>query len=292
MKQIVIILLAFIFLNGCKNGKDSKNEPLSIQDSITETKILNKENTASGFANTTDSTEKDTQDDWYWKNTVMSKNDTFENWNEGEATLVMTYKVKPNDSKPRTFKVGSITSEGVVTIDLPKEIKTETTLGAFGNLVFYDIQDVTSLAYNNGNTGYLSNTTLRVEKKGVIIGNLTVGNSVRTTYNLTNQGTLTMGDEGYILYWAYVDEASGLKGTEIRKDKVRRDGTNTLEVETTVIYDLTHKPGWNLIKTEVIGSYNLEHERGLNASWFKKHKHTVINEIPEDASYYFRKVNN
>lgn len=64
------------------------------------------------------------QDDWYWKNTVMSKSNKFENWEEGDVNLVMAFRMKQNDAQPRTFKVGNINSEGVVTIDLPKEIKT------------------------------------------------------------------------------------------------------------------------------------------------------------------------
>ena len=75
------------------------------------------------------------------------------------------------------------------------------------------------------------------------------------------------------------------------KNTDRRDGTNTIEAENIVVYTLDYKPGWNLVKTEVIGKYDLDHERGLNASWFKKHVHTVISEIPSDAKYFFRKFN-
>jgi hypothetical protein len=101
-----------------------------------------------------------------------------------------------------------------------------------------------------------------------------------------------MGDEGYLVYLTYLDEASSMQATETRTAKVRRDGTNTIEAETTVIYDVNFKPGWNFVKTEVIGSYDLKHERGLNASWFKEHKHTVVPKIPSDAVYFFRKLGN
>lgn len=286
------MLLAIIFLNSCKNDKDSKNESLTIQDSIAKTETVNKESLNSEVTEGTDSNSKNSQEGWYWKNTTMSKNDKFENWKEGEATLVMTYRMKQNDARPRTFKVGNITSDGVVTMNLPKEIKTETKLDNLGNLVFYDLQDISNLKYESGNTGYFSNTTMQVEKQGVIIGNLTMGNSVRTTYNLTNQSTLTMGDEGYLVYLVYVDEDSEMKGAETRTDKVRRDGTNTIEAETIVGYNLDFKSGWNFVKVEVIGSYDLKHERGLNASWFKKHEHTVVTEIPSEANYFFRKLGN
>ena len=291
MKPIIFILLAFFFLYSCNNVKDSKNESLTIQDGVASTEIVDKENTnPEVIAKKNSSTTENTQDDWYWKNTVMSKNNKFENWEEGATNLVMTYRIKQNEAQPRTFKVGSVSSEGVVTIDLPKEIKTETTLDNLGNLIFYDLQDISNLKYENGNTGYFSNTTVSVEKNGTIIGNITIGNSVRTTYNLTNQSTLTMGDEGYLVYLVYLDDASIMIATETRTDKVRRDGTNTIEAETTVVYNLNFKPGWNFVKVEVLGKYELKHERGLNASWFKKHEHTTVPEMPSDAAYFFRKL--
>jgi hypothetical protein len=101
-----------------------------------------------------------------------------------------------------------------------------------------------------------------------------------------------MGDEGYLISWVYLDSAARMRGTEETKNTVRRDGTKTIEAENTVVYDLDFNPGWNIVKTAVIGTYELEHERGLNASWFKKHEHSVINEIPSDANYYFRKLPN
>ncbi len=59
-------------------------------------------------------------------------------------------------------------------------------------------------------------------------------------------------------------------------------------METNVSYNLNFKSGWNLVKTEVIDNYKLEHERGLDVSWFKNHKHTVISNMPNDAIYYYR----
>ncbi|RMA58800.1 hypothetical protein [Ulvibacter antarcticus] len=292
MKPTIIILFVFFLLNSCKNGESNKNSTQAIQDSITNTETRNVEKTqpeVEVIVKNNKSKASNPQDDWYWKNTLMSKNNKFEAWDEGEVELVMTYRKQQNDVQSRTFKVGSITSEGLVTINLPKNIKTETKLDNLNNLVFYDLQDISNLEYKNHKTGYFSNTTIGVEKNGITIGNLTIGNSVRTTYNLTNQSTLTMGDEGYLVYLAYVDGDAAMLGDEIRTDKVRRDGTNTIEAKTTVVYDLGFKSGWNFVKTEIIGSYDLKHERGLNASWFKKHNHTLVEEMPSDAEYFFRK---
>ncbi|MBZ0328250.1 MAG: hypothetical protein K8F54_11630 [Altibacter sp.] len=292
MKPTIIILLAFIFLNSCKNSEDSKNESSAIQDSIANAKTVNVENMKSEVISENNSSiAENSQDDWYWKNTMMSKNNKFENWDGGSAKLLMSYKSIGNGSEPKIIHVGSVNSEGLVQINLPEVITTETSLDYIGNLVFFDFQDIGALRYDNGKVGSFSRTSLQVEQHDKIIGNITMGNSVRVTYNLTNQSTLTMGDEGYILYWVYVDEACKMQGTENRKDKVRRDGTNTIDAATEVVYDLQLKQGWNFVKTEVIGSYDLDHERGLNASWFKKHKHTVVPEIPSDAVYFFRKNN-
>ena len=285
MKLTLYYLILVSALVGCNNVSTSEKETDKAKENINVSKKTAEDPIK------TKSTQSN-QDDWYWKNTFMSTNNKFDEWKEGEVKLVMIYRKQQNNTQPGNVEVGTINSEGVVTLNLPSEIKTETKLNNLSNLVLYDIQDITNLDYENSNSGYFSNTTISVEKNGTIIGNLTIGNSVRTTYNLTNQSTLTMGDEGYILYLAYLDDASRLNGTEIRTDKVRRDGTNTIEAETIVIYDLDFKSGWNFVKVEVIGSYDLKHERGLNASWFKKHNHIVVPEMPNDAAYFFRKLGN
>jgi len=283
MKLSIYFLFIVVALTGCNDANTSKKEIDEAKKSLTipQTKVEDPSETNNAQSN---------QEDWYWKNTTKSNNNKFENWEAGEVSLVMKYKMKQSDPQPRTITVGSIDAEGNIQIKLPSEIETETKLDNLNNLVFYNLHDISNITYENGNTGYFSNTTLQVEKNGVSIGSLTMGNAVRTTYNLVNQSTLTMGDEGYILYLAYLDNASSIKGSEIRSNKVRRDGTNTIEAETTVIYDLDFKSGWNFVKTEVIGNYPLEHERGLNASWFKKHGHTVLEKLPSDAAYFFRKL--
>ncbi|MDL5512669.1 hypothetical protein QSE00_12640 [Arenibacter sp. M-2] len=284
--RILIILIVLIGCNDTPSSKAKTTKALAgnIPTTTSETRIKSKEDNA--LDKNIETTNN--QDDWYWKNTQMSKNNAFENWEHGLVDLVMEYRLRHNETTPKNLKVGYIDDNGSINITLPENTPTETSLDNLGNLVFYDIQDISTLNYGNPDAGYLSKTTLNVLKNGELIGALTLGNSVRVTYNLTNQSTLSMGDEGYLISWAYLEEAASMKGTEKTKNKVRRDGTNTLEVENTVVYDLDFKPGWNFIKTEVIGKYDLVHERGLNASWFKKHHHRVVSEIPEDAAYYFR----
>ncbi|TXG35068.1 hypothetical protein [Seonamhaeicola maritimus] len=127
-------------------------------------------------------------------------------------------------------------------------------------------------------------------QNGKHIGNLTIGNSVKVTKNLTTQSAIDSGDEGYILYWAYANEKCGINLNQNWNGEVRKDGTKTRTIQTTVNYNLNFKPGWNLIKTEVIGKYQLEHERGLDKSWFKSHRHSVIEGIPKNITYFFRKT--
>lgn len=292
MKLYSILIGVLIVFIGCNNTTSSQTG--------SKTEVTNQKKTASESPTQTtpeksvvkQNSQTNVQDDWYWKNTQMSTNNRFDTWEHGTVDLLMTYRYKQNSGNPETIKVGQIDSGGNLQISLPKTIQTETKVSNIANLVFYDIQDMSTLRSHNPNTGYFGKTTLQVVKNGMIIGNLTLGNSVRVTYNLTNQSTLTMGDEGYLISWVYVDKAASMKGTEETKNTVRRDGTKPIEAENTVVYDLDYKPGWNLVKTEVIGSYPLEHERGLPASWFKKHEHTVVPEIPEDAAYFFRELLN
>lgn len=286
MKRYTSLFLILIVLLNCNDANTSKENPDDSKAVMTVDSDEQKSNTSEKKVIKKLS---NTQEDWYWKNTLKSTNNKFENWNESEVTLVMVHKLKQGETTPKTTSVGSINSQGIITINLPKKTDTDTALDNLGYFVFYDIQDLGNIEYNNGKTGYFSTTSLNVMQNGNSIGKLTLGNSVRVTYNLTNQSTLTMGDEGYILSWTYVDEASSLKGTETRIARLYRDGTNTFKDQTEVVYNLNFKPGWNFVKTEVIGKYDLQHERGLNASWFKKHKHEVVLDIPNDAVYFFRK---
>ena len=226
-------------------------------------------------------------DSWYWKNTIASTNNKFKNWSGGDADITMGYK----GPELNTFIIGTIKGDGSIVFNLPESVITKTSLtrqlGPQG--LFYDIYGNVPVNFNNKEAGFITNPSLPIMRNGKHIGNLTIGNSVRVTHNLTNQSSVDAGDEGYMLYWAYANETCALTLDQKWKGEVRIDGTNSREIETQVNYDLNFKPGWNLIKTEVIGKHKLDHERGLDVSWFKNHKHTIITILPDDAIYFFRK---
>jgi hypothetical protein len=226
--------------------------------------------------------------DWYWKNTIASENDRLNGWENGEADIMMVYRMNAGQQKLKTLKIGTINNDGDILVDLPENVQTQSELEERQNILFYDIQDQKSLNYTNGKAGIFANASLFVMKGEQQIGTLTLGNSERVTLNLVNQSALYSGDEGYLLYWAYVTEDCAIVANEDWSGDVRRDGTNTINVSTNVSYKLNFKKGWNLVKTEVIGNYPLKHERGIEMSWFKNHKHSIISSEPTDSRYYFR----
>ena len=227
-------------------------------------------------------------DDWYWENTIASTNNKFKDWQGGEAEITMSYK----GSGLNTVKIGTIKDDGSIVFDLPKSVNTKISLdrqlGPQG--LFYDIYGNVPVNYNNKEAGFITNPSLPIIRNDKHIGNLTIGNSVRVTKNLVSQSGVDSGDDGYLIYWAYANENCGITLDQNWKGNVRKDGTHEKEVETNVNYNLNFKPGWNLVKTEVIGKYPLEHERGLDVSWYKTHKHTVITSMPSDAKYYYRTI--
>lgn len=300
--KIFLALLLFIGLISCGQNKEQQNK--IDDDLLNEKGIMNSremkemEEQDKEFENDRDKkSNKDTgkskktsnsSDDWYWKNTIESTNNRFETWNGGQADIVMMYRINPGEQSHKKLKIGVISANGTIQFDFPKIVDTRTKINDRQNILFFDIQDQSSLNYTNGDTGYFANASLIVMKNDKQIGTLTIGNSVRVTLNLVNQSNLYSGDEGYLLYWAYVDNDCAILADEDWKGEVRRDGTNTIEVETNVSYDLNLKKGWNLVKAEVIGKYELNHERGLDVSWFKNHRHTVIETMPDGARYFIR----
>jgi hypothetical protein len=227
--------------------------------------------------------------DKYWKNTMESNNNKFENWNGGSADITIAYGMKPGEQKLRMLKLGSINTDGSIVFNLPENVETRSPINSFvKSLRFLDLYGTSSESYTNGDTGFLSDKSLFISRNEQLIGLLTIGNSVKVTLNLVDQSSLYLGDEGYLLYWAYVQGDSSLNVNENWKGKVRADDTNTIEVETNVNYNLNFKKGWNLVKAEVIGNYKFKNQDGIDLSYFKTHKHTVISSMPADAKYYFR----
>ncbi|MDD3720991.1 MAG: hypothetical protein PHW92_00690 [Lutibacter sp.] len=137
-------------------------------------------------------------------------------------------------------------------------------------------------------SGFKLNSYLLVYQNEQQIGILTIGNSAKVTLNLLTPGDLYFGDEGYLLSWVYVEEACALRANENFKGDLSNTG-RPLIVETNVTYNLSFKPGWNLVKTEVIGTYEFPNTPEEDRTRYKKHVHTIVPSIPQDATYFFRK---
>ncbi len=229
-------------------------------------------------------------EDKYWKNTLASDNNNkLKNWNNGAADLVYNYYYDSRKDKTEYVKVGIIKADGTIELNPTNKIPVLKPLNNFKNSnLFFDIHNPDSYQYTNENTGFKLNSYLLVYQSESQIGTLTIGNSVKVTKNLLTPGDLYFGDEGYMLSWVYVEEASAIKANENWKGDLSNTGT-PLIVATNVIYDLNLKTGWNIVKTEIIGKYEFENVPEEDRSRYKKHVHTVIPAIPNDATYFFRK---
>lgn len=231
--------------------------------------------------------------DKYWQNTMASKNNNkLENWKNGTADLVFSYSYDSRRDKLNYVKVGVIKSDGTIELHPTSEVPVLQPLRNFKNSnAFYDIHNPDSYHYNNGDAGLKLNSYLLVYQNDQKIGTLTIGNSVKVTRNLLIPGDLYFGDEGYILSWVYVDKPCAVNANENWKGDLSNTGT-PLIVETNVVYNLSFKTGWNLVKTEVIGTHHFPDAPEEDRSRFKKHEHTMIASIPQDATYFFRAVVN
>ncbi len=227
----------------------------------------------------------------YLENTLVSdSNNKLKNWDNGEANLVFNYYYDSRKDKLDYVKVGIIKADGTIVLNPTKEIPILKPLNEYKNSnKFFDIHNPDSYQFNNGETGFKLNSYLLVYQNEQKIGILTIGNSAKVTLNLLTPGDLYFGDEGYMLSWAYVEEACGLKVNENWKGDLSNTGT-PLIIKTNVTYNLNFKSGWNLVKTEVIGKYEFPNAPEEDRSRYKKHEHTMVIAIPKDASYFFRKT--
>ncbi|WP_165876073.1 hypothetical protein [Mariniflexile fucanivorans] len=229
-------------------------------------------------------------EDKYWKNTLASDNDSkLKNWNYGEADLVFNYHYDAREDKLAYVKVGVIKADGTIELNPINKVPMLKPLKDFKDSNnFYDIHNPASYQYTNEDAGFKLNAYLLVYQNDEQIGILTIGNSVKVTLNLLTPGDLYFGDEGYMLSWVFADQACAIMANENWKGDLSNTGTPLL-VETNVTYNLSFKPGWNLVKTDVIGRYDFPNAPEEDRSRYKKHAHTSITSIPEDATYYFRK---
>lgn len=233
------------------------------------------------------------REDKYWDNTLSSNNtNKLTNWNNKAADLVFNYAYDSRNDKLNNVKVGIIKADGTIELHPTTKVPDLKPLNNFKNSnLFFDIHNPDAYQYTNETTGFKLNSYLMVYQNEQKIGTLTIGNSVKVTRNLLTPGDLYFGDEGYILSWVYVENDCAIKATENWKGDLSNTGTPLL-VETNVVYDLNFKAGWNLVKTEVIGTYHFPNAPEEDRSRYKKHKHTMVNAIPSDATYYFRAAAN
>lgn len=307
IKQLFLLSLLFIgYLGFSQTPEQQKmiDKALKMRDSIMNTpemkaiiaqlneidkkqgsdnKLIKKENNSTHKAKN--------NEDKYWANTLVSDSNTkFKGWNNGEADLVFNYKFNIRNDKIEYVKVGIIKADGTIVLNPTKEIPILEPLNKYKNSnKFFDIHNPDSYKFINGETGFKLNSYLLVYQNEQQIGILTIGNSAKVTLNLLTPGDLYFGDEGYILSWVYVKEACAIKANENWKGDLSNTGTPLL-VETNVVYDFSFKPGWNLVKTEIIGKYEFINVPEEDKSRYKRHEHTMVTAIPNDASYFFRKT--
>ncbi len=303
--RIFTILILFIGCVGFSQTPEQQkriDEALKMQDSIMNTpemkammKQLNenkKEQDANKKTNSKSSSIPKTTKkvDKYWQNTLASDNNNIlKNWKNGVADLVFDYRYDARKDKVESIKVGIIKVNGTIELNPINKVPILKPLNDYKDSnKFFDIHNPDVYQFSNENAGFKLNPYLSVHQNGTKIGTFTVGNSAKVTLNLLTPGDLYYGDEGYILSWVYVDEACSLKANEDFKGDLSNTGT-PLIVETNVTYDLSFNPGWNLVKTEVIGTHLFHDAPEEDRSRYKKHRHTIVSSIPEDATYFFRK---
>lgn len=301
--RILPILLFFIGSLGFSQTPEQQkmiDKALKMRDSIMECMNLDEmlqqanaqekrlEQKKNSNTNTVPITIATKKEDKYWKNTLASENNIFKAWKNGEADLVYNYRYDSKKDAVEYVKVGVITSDGRILLNPTIKVPVLQPLNNFKNSNnFFDIHDSDVYQYSNGDSGFKLNSYILVYKNEKQIGILTLGNSVKVTRNLLTPGDLYFGDEGYLLSWVYVDEACSIKVNENWKGDLSNTGTPLL-VETSVTYNLSFKPGWNVVKTEIIGKYEFPNAPEEDRSRYKKHEHTIVDTIPEEAIYFFR----
>jgi hypothetical protein len=301
--RILPTLLFFICCMGLSQNPDQQqmiDKALKMRDSIMECMNLEQmlqqanaqekriEQKKNSKINTHPIKNTSKKEDNYWKNTLASENNVLKNWHNGEADLVYNYGYDSQKDAVKYVNVGVITSDGSILLNPTIIVPDLQPLNNFKNSNnFFDVHDSDVYQYNNGDSGFKLNSYILVYKNEKKIGVLTLGNSVKVTRNLLTQGDLYFGDEGYLISWVYVDEACSIKANENWKGDLSNTGTPLL-VETEVTYNLSFKRGWNLVKTEIIGKYEFPNMPEEDQSRYKKHKHTIVATIPEEATYFYR----
>lgn len=229
-------------------------------------------------------------EEFYWRNKVASDtNGKFDNWKWGAVNLAYydgngKMDQKGNYIDKKYVILGGISSSGLVNMNLPKAVKTNRIIsnGLFPQMYDERNEEVT---FSKPDTPYLwAGFTLQVIKNGKQIGTLYMGNSERTTHNLTSPNIMgKYGDEGYLLYWAYAGGACKASANKIQKGYSFPFGENNIKLDKQVGVDLAFSSGWNLIKISVD-----ESTQQAGQKWATKKTYATISDLPSDMKYYYK----
>lgn len=225
----------------------------------------------------------------YFDKYVTSKSNTkkFANWSFGEADIVMTGLTKYQNDPGNKKKIGSVKADGSFDIQLPAKvvkhsgIKDDRWLGCgyFGGKGKID--------YSNSNTGVMIGY-ISIEINDQLIGRLYMASDIELIDKWNPLQYHYHDIPGYRLEWFY---ASGETSANGRCVKENRYGEGK-DFDITTVYDVQLKPGWNLVKREFNGPrIFVDWGDGENNkhSYYKEEKITVVNELPGDAKWVFRK---
>lgn len=309
MIRLKLVFSTLLFLMGCSiYGQKNEQQKLIEKAKYTQDSIMNTPEIKAIMKQISEMAEQESDRkpisnltknrDSYLEPTLTSNNNnnnnnkTLTNWDKGAADIVYSYAYDSAKDQLNYVKVGEIKEDGTIELNPTTKIPVLQPLNNFKNSnVFYDIHNPDVYQYRNEKTGFKLNSYLFVYQNKQKIGVLTIGNSEKVTRNLLTPGDLYYGDEGYILSWVYAENDCAIKANEKWKGDLSNTGT-PLIVETNVDYNLSFKPGWNLVKTEVIGTYHFPNAPEEDRSRYKKHEHTIVTSIPNDATYYFRSATN
>jgi hypothetical protein len=232
---------------------------------------------------------KDHLKEFYWRNKVASNNQgVFDSWQWGSAEIGYYDGMGKigSDGKPpyeHYVIVGKINQSGKVQMNLPSQVASNLAInkGLFPQMheILNDEVKFTNTDAQITWSGYRLDV-LSGQKE---IGHLYIGNSERTTHNLSSPAAMQYGDEGYLLYWAYVDDScrATFEKKDTNKEVFEGELSKVIDQYTTVDLDL--KPGWNLVKIEVNGYHTI----GIRTRW-KFKTYSTVNAMPSDARYYFK----
>lgn len=219
--------------------------------------------------------QKKNEAEFYWRDKIATDTQgKFENWQHGEAEIRTTYWGR--DKKKNEITIGRVSSNGQVTINLPKIDRLTVKPMSAGQHESERVVGNTYLAldYSNKNVSYLSTRhNVNVYSGEENIGFIHIGNSIKPVVNLNAPCCLHKAGDGYTAYWVYTSQTNSIAGVNITEDRAGNEGK--------IVCDLNFQPGWNLIMERVEGTK----EKSLE-SW-KNQYYTSTTSLPVDAKYYF-----